>query len=71
MPQPDPSELPTGATDAAMGHPNVNIGFLSCFGLIWLPFHVSLNGTGVKASPALELVVGTLASHFDDCLYEI
>ncbi len=34
MPQPDPSELPTGAADAAMGHPNVNIGFLPCLGLI-------------------------------------
>ncbi len=70
-PQPVPWMSHTGAADTAMRHFDIDIGFLPFLGFIWLPFHVSLSSAGVKTSPALELVVGALASHFGDGVYKI
>jgi hypothetical protein len=41
---------------------DVDVCFLPRFGLELLPLHLALGGAGIKANPALELVVG---AHFD------
>lgn len=37
---------------------DVDVGLLEGLGLIRLPDHVTLSGVGIKANPALELVIG-------------
>ena len=36
----------------------IDIGLFPGLGFILLPFHVTFDGAGVQAQPALELVVG-------------
>jgi len=46
------------AADTAVCDLDIDVGLLPLLGLKFLPDHLALDGAGVEAHPALELVVG-------------